>query len=147
MTETPKPASSVIIRRKDAFLLVRRANSPAKAMYAFPGGKAEPGETAEQAAIRELKEETGLTAENVKLFSVYDLIDRNKSGAVTSFYRLSVFLAEADYDAVAAAADDADDLGWFTLADIARLNVPSSVRECAEALDRERRETVAEETH
>ncbi|MGV0910435.1 NUDIX hydrolase [Martelella sp. FOR1707] len=147
MTETPKPASSVIIRRKDTFLLVRRANPPAKAMYAFPGGKAEAGETEEQAAIRELREETGLTAENVKLFSVYDLIDRNETGAVTSFYRLSVFLAKVDDRAIAAAADDADDLGWFTLADITRLNVPSSVRECAEALDRERRDTVAKEAH
>ncbi|WP_174801237.1 NUDIX hydrolase [Martelella limonii] len=147
MAVEPKPASSVIIRRKDTFLLVRRAHPPAKAMYAFPGGKAEKGETAEQAAIRELKEETGLTISEPTLFAIYDLIDRDHDGHVTSFYRLSVFLAEVDNEAIAAAADDADDLGWFTLADIERLHVPSSVRECAEKLEQARLARVTKETH
>lgn len=146
MTATPKPASSVIIRRKDTFLLVRRANPPAQAMYAFPGGKAEAGETSEQTAIRELHEETGLTIGGANLFAVYDLIDRDQAGTVTSFYRLSVFLADADDEAVAIAADDADDLGWFTLAEIAALNVPASVRECAEKLEQTRLSTVTKET-
>ena len=115
-------------------------------MYAFPGGKAEAGETPEQTAIRELHEETGLTIGAANLFAVYDLIDRDQAGTVTSFYRLSVFLADADDEAVAIAADDADDLGWFTLAEIAALNVPASVRECAEKLEQARLSTVTKET-
>ncbi|AJY46611.1 NUDIX hydrolase [Martelella endophytica] len=130
----PKPASSVIIRRGEAFLLVRRANPPAQAMYAFPGGRAEAGETPEQAALRELVEETGLVAERAEFFAVYDLIDRDSTGTITSFYRLSVFLAEADPAAIATAADDADELGWYTLAEIRGLPVPTSVLECAEKL-------------
>ena len=134
MTVSPKPASSVIVRRGEKFLLVRRANPPAQAMYAFPGGKAEEGETAEQATIRELAEETGLVAASARRYAVYDLIDRDDDGRITSFYRLSVFLADVDGAAVAAAADDADDLGWYALEEIRALNVPTSVLECAERL-------------
>ncbi|MBB4120793.1 NUDIX hydrolase [Martelella radicis] len=136
MTISPRPASSVIVRREGKFLLVRRANPPAQAMYAFPGGKAEDGETAEQAAIRELAEETGLVAAAASLFAVYDLIDRDDGGEISSFYRLSVFQADVDRQAVAAAADDADDLGWYALEEIRAMNVPTSVLECAERLGR-----------
>ncbi len=136
MTVSPRPASSVIVRRDDRFLLVRRANPPAQAMYAFPGGKAEDGETAEQAAIRELAEETGLVAATARLFAVYDLIDRDDNGEIASFYRLSVFEADVDGQAVATAADDADDLGWYALEEIRAMNVPTSVLECAEKLGR-----------
>ncbi|TNB46565.1 NUDIX domain-containing protein [Martelella lutilitoris] len=136
MTVSPRPASSVIVRRGEKFLLVRRANPPAQAMYAFPGGKAEEGETAEQAAIRELAEETGLVAASARLFAVYDLIDRDDSGEIASFFRLSVFQADVDGEAVAAAADDADDLGWYALEEIRAMNVPTSVLECAERLGR-----------
>nr|WP_272210850.1 hypothetical protein [Marinicella sp. W31]MDC2876767.1 hypothetical protein [Marinicella sp. W31] len=45
-----------------------------------------------------------------------------------------MFLADVDGSAVAAAADDADDLGWYALEDIRTMNVPTSVLECAEKL-------------
>jgi len=134
MRQDPKPASSVIVRRDDRFLLVKRANPPAQAMYAFPGGKAEQGETPEKAACRELFEETGLSAENTNLFTVYDLIDRNEQGAVTSHYRLSVFIAEAEETFDPVAADDALELGWYTVQEIRKLPVPASVLECVERL-------------
>ena len=42
------------------FLLVRRAHPPAQGKWSIPGGRVEPGETGEQAVVRELLEETGL---------------------------------------------------------------------------------------
>jgi len=130
----PQPASSAIIKRGDRLLLVRRINPPSQDMFAFPGGRGEPGETPADTALRELQEETGIVARHPQLFATYDLPSRDSAGQLTSHFLLSVFLVEADDQAAALAADDAADAGWFTLEEIRRLPAPESVVECAERL-------------
>ncbi|MBB3919413.1 ADP-ribose pyrophosphatase YjhB (NUDIX family) [Rhizobium fabae] len=132
MTFTAKAASSAILERDGRFLLVLRRNPPSADMYAFPGGRAEPGETPEQTALREFYEETGISVRNPRLFSTYDLKTHTADGSVSSHFLLSVFRVDADRDAVAQAADDAAALGWYTVEEIRRLPVPQSVLECAE---------------
>ncbi|WP_047309524.1 NUDIX hydrolase [Rhodopseudomonas palustris] len=61
----PQLAISAAIFRDDRFLLVRRARAPAKGLYSLPGGRVEFGESLEQAVIREVAEETGLSIEIV----------------------------------------------------------------------------------
>ena len=76
MTE-PRLASSAIVERAGRYLLIRRANPPAADLYAFPGGRAEPGETPEQTALRELQEETGLLPElRYKLPTIFGRYER-----------------------------------------------------------------------
>ncbi|KQR35471.1 ADP-ribose pyrophosphatase [Rhizobium sp. Leaf155] len=130
----PQPASSAIIKRGDRLLLVRRINPPSQDMFAFPGGRGEPGETPADTALRELQEETGIVARHPQLFATYDLPSRDTAGQLTSHFLLSVFLVETDEQAAALAADDAADAGWFTLDEIRRLPAPESVVECAERL-------------
>ena len=50
-----------------------RAKEPYKGLYNFVGGKVEPGETDEEAAYRELFEETGINKENIKLDHFMDI--------------------------------------------------------------------------
>lgn len=130
--QQPRSASSAIVTRGDRMLLVRRKNPPSADMFAFPGGKAEPGETPAEAALRELQEETGIVARNPQLFATYDLKPETASGPASSHYFLSVFLVEADHMAKAVANDDATDPGWFTVDEIRNLPVPPSVLECCE---------------
>ena len=59
----------VMLRRADGFVLVQERIKYWKGI-AFPGGHAEPGESFEQAAVREMREETGLTVENPRLCGV-----------------------------------------------------------------------------
>ena len=67
-TITEKPGISAAIIVKDGkVLMVRRAVSEGELMWQFPAGAIEDGETAEQAAVRETLEETGLTVEAVRL--------------------------------------------------------------------------------
>lgn len=60
---TATQAALAVVLREERVLLVRRANPPDAGLWGYPGGKVEPGETVEQAAVRELREETGVRAE------------------------------------------------------------------------------------
>ena len=65
--QNPKPTATLICVNKDKILLVKRAFEPAKGEWSLPGGFIELGETPEDAAKRELKEETNLNGEVIKL--------------------------------------------------------------------------------
>ena len=136
-SKKPQPASSAIVERDGRYLLVLRSKPPSYAMYAFPGGRGEEGETPAETALRELLEETGIRAEKPLLFATYDLPGREDGPGSPSFF-LSVFKVKADPSAVAIASDDAASVGWYTAEEIARLPAPDSVRECIARLEAER---------
>lgn len=72
----PKVGVAVIIEHHEKVLLVKRKHEPFKSKWWFPAGYMEIGETAEEAAIREVKEETSFDIELTGLFGVYtDLED------------------------------------------------------------------------
>ena len=70
----PKPCTSVVfVNSKGEYLLVKRAVDPKKGWWDIPGGFVEDGETFEQSAKREVKEELGLTVDDLQYFgSFYD---------------------------------------------------------------------------
>ena len=65
--QNPKPTATLICIQNKKILLVKRAFEPAKGAWSLPGGFIELGETPEDAAKRELKEETNLNGEVIKL--------------------------------------------------------------------------------
>jgi 8-oxo-dGTP diphosphatase len=65
----PRRRASAIIIAAQKILLIHRKNSERGEYYIFPGGGIEEGETPEQTAIRELKEEGGVEISNLRLFS------------------------------------------------------------------------------
>jgi 8-oxo-dGTP diphosphatase len=69
---TPIPAVGVVCLRGETVLLVRRGRPPRQGEWSLPGGRIEWGETAEAAALRELREETGVEAELLGLLDVVD---------------------------------------------------------------------------
>lgn len=77
MAETEPPRSpvaavGVVCLRGREVLLIRRANPPRQGEWSLPGGRIERGERAADAALRELREETGVAAELVGLVDVVD---------------------------------------------------------------------------
>jgi 8-oxo-dGTP diphosphatase len=59
------PIAAAVIVNHGRVLLVRRVHAEGSLLWTFPGGEIEPGETGEDAAVRETREETGLTVRAV----------------------------------------------------------------------------------
>lgn len=97
---------AIITDAAGRLLLVKRGHEPGKGLWSIPGGRVEPGETDEQAVIREVCEETGLAVRPGRLV-----------GAVRRAAPGGAVLDIRDYAATVtggtlAAGDDADDIRW-----------------------------------
>ena len=125
------PAVSVAVVRGGTVLLVKRARAPSQGLYAYPGGKVEPGETLAQAAARELLEETGLEATGYRPLRDIHINGRAENHAVD--YLLSVFgAAYAGGEPVA--SDDAETAAFYTLTEMAAMPLAGDVFSVAEEL-------------
>lgn len=107
---SPVPAVGVVCLRGDDVLLIRRGTPPRQGEWSLPGGRIEPGERSIDAALRELREESGVEAEILGLVDVVD-------GLFPDIGRHYVLI---DYVAVwtggePLAGDDADAAAFFTL--------------------------------
>ena len=74
----------VVFDRASRLLLIRRGRAPFKGAFALPGGFVEYGEDVETAALRELKEETGVDGKIVRLIGVYSDPKRDPRGHTVS---------------------------------------------------------------
>jgi len=68
----PVAAAGVVCFRGEDVLLIRRGTPPREGQWSLPGGRIEFGERAADAALRELREETGCAGEIVGLIDVVD---------------------------------------------------------------------------
>jgi ADP-ribose pyrophosphatase YjhB (NUDIX family) len=131
MTDRITLAASVALRRDDHLLLVERGHAPARGLFAVPGGRLEQGESPEEAARRELFEETGLAAGELVLFQVIDLGGDEDSSDV--LFRLHVFTGSY-VEGEAAAQDDAASVGWYSVEEMKALPVTTSTLEAAQRI-------------
>ncbi|MDE6794306.1 MAG: NUDIX hydrolase [Muribaculaceae bacterium] len=97
-------------------LLVERGLEPYKGRWAFPGGFLKPEESAEEGALRELKEETGLENAYIEQFYTYSAPDRDpRERVITIAYLALVKIQDVK------GGDDAADAQWFSVKNIPQL--------------------------
>jgi 8-oxo-dGTP diphosphatase len=120
--EHPRPAVGAVVFKDGCVLLVRRGRPPAQGQWAIPGGNVRLGETLQQAAEREILEETGIRIAAREPVLTFDAIDRDAEGRVR-FHYVIVDLA-ADYlEGEPRAGDDAAEVRWVSPEDLKTLPV------------------------
>ena len=145
MSETPAPPDrpvvgvGIVVWRGDRVLLVRRAHPPRQGEWSIPGGRQELGETVFEAAIREAREETGLTVLPREILTVVDAIRRDGAGAVALHYTLVEVLADAE-PGEPVAGDDADAVCWADIETADRLVAWDETRRLIRLADQRRRD-------
>ena len=97
-------------------LLVERGVEPYKGCWAFPGGFMRIDETAEQCAMRELSEETGLELKHLKQFETFTAVNRDPRERVLTI----AFYALAKRSTVKG-GDDAAKALWFPIGEVPHL--------------------------
>jgi 8-oxo-dGTP diphosphatase len=75
------PSVGGILVEGKSVLLVKRKNPPCRGFWSIPGGRQKPGETAFQAIVREMLEETGVLVEPIGVFGVIELIPKESGKA------------------------------------------------------------------
>jgi ADP-ribose pyrophosphatase len=129
----PQVAVGAVVFRGGKVLLVKRIKDPQKETWAIPGGSVNLGETLQEAAEREIKEETGLTIRAKKPVHTFDLIERDEKGRIRFHY--VIIDLEADYvSGRLRPADDALDAGWFNPEELADIAVTQATRNLLQRL-------------
>jgi 8-oxo-dGTP diphosphatase len=126
--EQPLVGVGAIIIENSRVVLVKRAHPPLQAQWSIPGGVLEVGELVRDAAVREAREETGLTVEPGELLGVYDRVLRDPGGRVQYHYVLVDFLCRR-VSGELQAADDAAAVRWFTREELPALNLAEDTLE------------------
>jgi ADP-ribose pyrophosphatase YjhB (NUDIX family) len=123
----PKLGASACVWRDGQVLLIERARPPL-GLWSLPGGHVEAGETALDAARRELMEETGITAVLTAFVGLFEVIRHDTSGTLAAHYAIACYTGLAG-EGVAVAASDARDLRWVLPGDIGRLPLAPNVKD------------------
>jgi 8-oxo-dGTP diphosphatase len=122
-TRFPRVGSAVIVIDQERVLLGARAKDPNRGKWILPGGKIEPFESIEEAARREIREETGLEIELLGPATIKEIIDPPGE------HRVIIYSKAQPVGGRMAASSDLDDVRFFSRADLRHLDVSYVVRD------------------
>ena len=120
--KNPTPTVDTIIHQDSKVLMVKRKKDPFKEKMVLPGGFINEGETVEDAAVREVKEETSLDVELDNILGVYSDPSRYPRGHIMSTVFIGKISDKSDKKEPMA-GDDAAAIKWVDLASIDEENM------------------------
>ena len=111
--ENPLPVAVAVAVKGKKFLLIKRGLAPRKGTWGSPSGFIEVGETPEEACLRELKEETGVSGRVIRLVDVRRIEDKEVYGDMLVLR----YLVEAG-DEKMIPGDEVEDIRFFDIAEL-----------------------------
>lgn len=111
--ESPLVGVGAVIVENGRVLLICRGQAPLLGEWSLPGGVLECGETLRDAAMREAREETGLTVGVEEMLGVYERVIRDDEGRIRYHYVLIDFLCRPVAGELKAGSDAAE-VAWFS---------------------------------
>lgn len=121
--QKPKIGSAVLVVKDGKFLLGKRnKGKTSKGLWIIPGGEVKFGETTQDAAIREIKEETDLDIEIINLIGFKEIID-----ILDNYHKMVFFYLATPKHMNIKAKDDISNVGFFSLDEIKNLKIAESV--------------------
>jgi ADP-ribose pyrophosphatase len=126
--DRPQVAVGAIVLRDDKVLLVKRGKPPGEGLWAIPGGRMELGETLQEAAEREIREEAGVIIRAKHPVYTFDVVHRDDQGRIRFHYVIVDLLA--DYiSGTPNPSSDARGARWITSQELKELPVSATTRE------------------
>ena len=114
-TDVIQAAGGLVVRRQSGNLEIAVVHRPVHRDWSFPKGKLEPGETFEQAARREVLEETGMACRLVRFIGHTEYVDRKGRPKAVAYWVMAPEAGSFRPNG------EVDELRWVTLEDATRL--------------------------
>lgn len=115
-----------IVLWDNKILLVKRGNEPYKGFWAVPGGVQEVGETLEEAVLRELREEAGISGIVEGILWIDEIIERDRFGVKYHYIIIDVLVKPIGINV--RPGSDVSDANWFTLDEALKLKTTDTMR-------------------
>ena len=112
--KNPLPVALAVAVKDKKFLLIKRGIPPKKGMWGSPSGFIEIGETPEEACLRELKEETGVSGKIVRLIGV----TRREDEEIYGDMLIVKYLVKVNAEELTPAGDEVEDARFFDIAEL-----------------------------
>jgi len=129
--DRPLVGVGALVRKGEDFLLVKRMHEPSRGLWSIPGGLVDLGEAVEEAAGREVEEETGVRIAIERLLDVIDNVVRDEGGRVKYHYVLVDYLARPLSHEVRAGSDVIE-ARWVNAKDLEKYELTKTVRRLLE---------------
>ena len=113
----PVVGVGAVVVRDGKALIIKRAHEPRKGEWSLPGGLLELGESLQDAARREIKEETSLDIEVGPVIETFDRVHRDDQGKIRYHFVIVDFVCWAN-DGEAVPGSDAEGVAWVTPGEI-----------------------------
>lgn len=108
--------AAALVRRGDGKILMGKRSVWPRGMWVFPGGGVHFGERAEQAVVRELREETGLKIKPTKLITVYEMLVLKRNVHRVIFFYMARVVGGKEKP-----SEDIDEIRWLTPKEITQM--------------------------